>query len=186
LGRRPACWLADSSLLHSSSAVAGFRWAVGAAAATLAIFTLGTIWYFVGRGLSEIAAAGFAFLAALTIVRGGIAGRRSRSSLEACRARVLCPVEPAVVCRVSRRLVVAASGFGIVACGVEGHRASGLRVSSHIFARARGWRGAVRAADRWYTGVFTFCTAPVSKQRHRPAIVDTGIDDRVETRRATA
>ena len=50
---------------------AGFRWAIGAAVATLATFTLGTIWYFVGRGLSEIAAAGFAFFATLAIVRGG-------------------------------------------------------------------------------------------------------------------
>ena len=51
--------------------VAGFRWAIGAAAATLATFTLGPIWYFVGRGLSEIAAAGFAFFATLAIVRAG-------------------------------------------------------------------------------------------------------------------
>src|SRR6476660_1308612 len=32
---------------------------------------VGTIWYFVGRGLSEIAAAGFAFFAALAIMRAG-------------------------------------------------------------------------------------------------------------------
>ena len=51
--------------------VAGFRWALGAAAATLATFSTGTIWYFVGRGLSEIAAAGFAFSAALTILHAG-------------------------------------------------------------------------------------------------------------------
>jgi len=49
--------------------VAGFRWAIGAAAATLATFTLGTIWYFPGRGLSEVTAAGWAFLAALTLLR---------------------------------------------------------------------------------------------------------------------
>ena len=52
-------------------AVGGFRWAVAAAAATLATFTAGTIWYFVGRGLSEIAAAGFAFFATIAIVRAG-------------------------------------------------------------------------------------------------------------------
>lgn len=49
--------------------VAGFRWATAAAAATLATFSLGTIWYFVGRGLSEVAAAGWAFLAAIALLR---------------------------------------------------------------------------------------------------------------------
>jgi hypothetical protein len=48
---------------------AGFRWAVAAAVATLATFWLGTIRHFVGRGLSEIAAAGWGFLAALALVR---------------------------------------------------------------------------------------------------------------------
>jgi hypothetical protein len=48
---------------------AGFRWAVAAAVATLATFWLGTIWYFVGRGLSEISAAGWAFAAALVLLR---------------------------------------------------------------------------------------------------------------------
>lgn len=54
--------------------VAGFRWAIGAAAATLATFSVGTIWYFPGRGLSEVAAAGWAFLAALLLVHEQDAG----------------------------------------------------------------------------------------------------------------
>ena len=36
--------------------------ASAAAVATLATFWLGTIWYFVGRGLSEVAAAGWGFI----------------------------------------------------------------------------------------------------------------------------
>ena len=48
---------------------AGFRWGIIAAGTTLATFLLGTPWYFVGRGLSEIAAAGFAFLAMLFLMR---------------------------------------------------------------------------------------------------------------------
>jgi hypothetical protein len=48
---------------------AGFRWGIAAAAATLATFWIGTIWYFVGRGLSEIAAAGWGFIAALLLSR---------------------------------------------------------------------------------------------------------------------
>ncbi|MCU1386373.1 MAG: hypothetical protein JWL71_5070, partial [Acidobacteria bacterium] len=47
----------------------GFRAGLFAAAATLATFSSGTSWYFVGRGLSEIAAAGFAFLAAFALLR---------------------------------------------------------------------------------------------------------------------
>lgn len=48
---------------------AGFRWGLAAAVATLATFTLGTPWYFLGRGLSEIAAAGWAFLAIFFLLR---------------------------------------------------------------------------------------------------------------------
>jgi hypothetical protein len=48
---------------------AGFRWGVAAAAATLATFWLGTIRYFPGRGLSEVAAAGWGFIASLTLLR---------------------------------------------------------------------------------------------------------------------
>src|SRR5882672_8004922 len=53
---------------------AGFRWAMAAAATTLATFSLGTIWYFAGRGLSEVAAAGWAFLAALALLRAQESG----------------------------------------------------------------------------------------------------------------
>jgi hypothetical protein len=67
-----ACLLAGGFVAFTLvERVAGFRWAIGAAAATLGTFTVGTIWYFVGRGLSEIAAAGFAFFATLAIVRAG-------------------------------------------------------------------------------------------------------------------
>lgn len=49
---------------------AGFRWGLAAAIATLATLTLATPWYFLGRGLSEIAAAGWAFLAMFCLLRG--------------------------------------------------------------------------------------------------------------------
>ena len=55
---------------------AGFAWGIAAGAAMLATFTLGTPWYFMGRGLSEIAAAGWAFLAAFFLLRARL-GRRS-------------------------------------------------------------------------------------------------------------
>lgn len=50
--------------------LAGYRFALAAAAATIATMTLGTPWYFLGRGLSEIAAAGWGFLAAFFLLRG--------------------------------------------------------------------------------------------------------------------
>ncbi len=76
-----ACLLAGGFVAFTLvEVVAGFPWAVAAAAATLATFTIGTIWHFVGRGLSEIAAAGFAFFATLAIVR---AGRRPQVAVAA-------------------------------------------------------------------------------------------------------
>lgn len=55
---------------------AGFRWGIAAAAASLATFTLGTPWYFLGRGLSEITAAGFAFLAMWFMLRARLGSVR--------------------------------------------------------------------------------------------------------------
>jgi hypothetical protein len=57
-------------------ATAGFRWAVAAGAAVLMTFSIGTTWYFVGRGLSETIGAGFGFLAAFMLLRGRL-GRPS-------------------------------------------------------------------------------------------------------------
>ena len=48
----------------------GFRWGLVAAAAVLTTFTIGTPWYFIGRGLSEIGAAGLSFLAIFFLLRG--------------------------------------------------------------------------------------------------------------------
>ena len=56
---------------------AGFRWAIAASAAVLMTFEVGTTWYFVGRGLSEISAAGCGFLAAFMLLRGRLGRPRS-------------------------------------------------------------------------------------------------------------
>lgn len=50
-------------------ALAGFRWALGAASLTLISFMAGPGFIFVGRGLSEITSAGFIYLAALLAMR---------------------------------------------------------------------------------------------------------------------
>ncbi|HWI19726.1 MAG TPA: hypothetical protein VNT81_18365, partial [Vicinamibacterales bacterium] len=49
--------------------VAGYRWAMVAAAMTLAILVLGPGWYLFGRGLSELSSMGFIYAAALTAMR---------------------------------------------------------------------------------------------------------------------
>lgn len=65
-----ACLLMGALLaFHCVRSRAGFRAGVLAAALTLATFTIGTIWYFPGRGLSEIAAAGWAFMALFFLLR---------------------------------------------------------------------------------------------------------------------
>jgi hypothetical protein len=135
---------------------AGFRAAVAAGAVTLATFTLGTIWYFVGRGLPEIAAAGFAFLAASCLLRSRL-GRTSSAvaagvlavamfytrlnhlmfaiGLLALLLRVRTPTSWTVMLRAVRqvRLRSAAAYTAVFAGGVA------------LFA-ARTW---------WYTGVFS-------------------------------
>ena len=70
----PACSWAACWRFRSVRSVAGFRAGLLAGAATLSTFTLGTIWYFVGRGLSETAASGFVFLAVLFMLRARLGG----------------------------------------------------------------------------------------------------------------
>ena len=70
-----ACLLVGGLLAFQiGRSVAGFRAGLLAGAATLSTFTLGTIWYFVGRGLSETAASGFLFLAAFFMLRARLGG----------------------------------------------------------------------------------------------------------------
>jgi len=66
------CLLAGGMLAFTIVAPrGGFRPAVAAASITLGLFGIGTIWYFVGRGLSEVSAAGFAFAASLCLLEAG-------------------------------------------------------------------------------------------------------------------
>lgn len=48
---------------------ASWRWALAAAALTLTTLTAATPWHLIGRGLSEISAAGFGFAAVLALLR---------------------------------------------------------------------------------------------------------------------
>ena len=49
--------------------ISGFRWGVAAASLTLATFTMTSIWYLIGRGLSEISGVGWMSLTAICIMR---------------------------------------------------------------------------------------------------------------------
>ena len=57
--------------------VAGFRAAIAASALTLATFTIGPIWYLIGRGLSEIAGLGWMSLAVMFLLRARLGRWRS-------------------------------------------------------------------------------------------------------------
>ena len=109
-----ACMLAGALLcVQLVKPVAGFAMAIAAGALMLATFTLGTPWYFVGRGLSEIAAAGWAFLAASFLLRARL-GRRSAALAAGvvCRVDVLHAAQPPAVCRVPAGAAVAGANPG--------------------------------------------------------------------------
>ena len=66
-----ACALAGAYFaFRVTRVVAGFRWALSAAALVLAVMSLGPAWYLFGRGLSEISSMGFIYAAALFAMRG--------------------------------------------------------------------------------------------------------------------
>ena len=58
-----SCLLGGALIAFQFAAVVGFKWGVIASVLTLATLTIATPWYIIGRGLSEISAAGFAFVA---------------------------------------------------------------------------------------------------------------------------
>jgi len=64
-------WLLAGGFLAFAIArpLIGGRGALAAAVATLVLFALTPIWYLIGRGLAEISAAGFAWAAALLLMR---------------------------------------------------------------------------------------------------------------------
>jgi hypothetical protein len=64
-----ACLLVGASFAFVvCNRVASFRWGIAAAASLLATVAIGPSWWIVGRDLSEITAAGFAYTAALLLV----------------------------------------------------------------------------------------------------------------------
>ena len=65
-----SCLLVGALLAYQlTRSRASFAWGLGAAAMTMATLTIATPWYIIGRGLSEISAAGFAFAAMACLIR---------------------------------------------------------------------------------------------------------------------
>jgi hypothetical protein len=152
-----SCLLAGSLLAFTLvRPVGGFRAALLACTGTLATFTLGTPWYFVGRGLSEIAAAGFAFAAAFFLMRArlGRLGFAAGAGLFAVLAfytrqnHVLFAVSlVALLLPLSTPARLSALGRG-----VRQVRLASAATYSAVFAA-----GLALFAGRtwWYTGVFS-------------------------------
>ena len=70
------CVLVSALFAHQAVAAAfGFRWGLAAAVLCLTIVMQGPAWNFIGLGLSDIASAGFIYLAALIIMSSRLRGR---------------------------------------------------------------------------------------------------------------
>ena len=75
-----ACLLAGALVsFRTVKRLNGFSWALATSALILATYTMGPIWYLIGRGLAEIAAVGWLSFAAFSMMRA----RRERSTFAA-------------------------------------------------------------------------------------------------------
>jgi hypothetical protein len=136
--------------------IAGFRWGVGAAVATLATFWLGTIWYFPGRGLSEAAAAGWGFIAALCLLN-----RRMTRPTAAMLAAIFAVLM--FYTRLNHLLFAVLLFALVIPVSVPAKWSSALQSLKSVDVRAAGAYLAVLAAGvalfaarTWhYTGVFS-------------------------------
>jgi len=70
-----ACVMLFALLAYlTTAALNGFRWGLAAAVLALTIAMQGPMWLFIGQGLSDIASAGFIYLAALIIASARLRG----------------------------------------------------------------------------------------------------------------
>jgi hypothetical protein len=152
-----ACLLAGGLLAFELARMAtGFRAGVVAGAMTLATFTIGTIWYFVGRGLSEIAAAGFAFLAASFLLRARLGRMNSVVAAGTLAVAMFYTRLNHLVFAIGLLALLlpvrTPSSWPAVARGLRHVRLRGVAAYAAVFGTglflfaARTW---------WYTGVFS-------------------------------
>ena len=152
-----SCLLAGSLLAFSLVRPSGgFRAAILACAGTLATFTLGTPWYFVGRGLSEIAAAGLAFAAAFFLMRARLGRLGLAAAAGALAALTFYARQNHLLFAVSLAALLlplsASMRPGSLVRGLSTVRGAAAAVYGSVFAAgvalfaARTW---------WYTGSFS-------------------------------
>ena len=164
------CLLAGALLsFRLTRAFAGFRWGLVAAAATIAVFVLGTAQYLIGQGLGEITSAGLVSMAALLVI-----GSRHRHAAAAAAAGLLATF--AFYTRLNN--LILAAGIAAFALPLD------VPVRA-LIAPARWWRriawrsivivaavlGAGLLAFAWrtwhYTGVFSLFHGT---QRYHPMV----------------
>jgi hypothetical protein len=136
--------------------VAGFRWGIAAGALALATFTLGTTWYFVGRGLPDIAAAGCGFLAAFCLLRARLGRRSSAVAAGVLAFTMVCTSADALVFALCLPALLwpgrTASQAGAVgrAFGAVSRRAAAIYavcIAAAIVVALPMWRAALSAAS---------------------------------------
>jgi hypothetical protein len=151
------CLLAGGMLAYVIVAkVAEFRWAVLTASATLVTFAIGTIWYFVGRGLSEISAAGFAFAASLCLLR--IAGTRRTLAVAAGALAVLMFYTRLNHLVFAGFLVALSLPFTVASAwrqAARALRAIDLRTATAYLTTFAAGVALFALRTWWYTGVFS-------------------------------
>ena len=165
-----ACLLAGSLFaFRATRSFAGFRWAITAAVLPLAVFIVGTPFYLIGYGLSEISSAGFVYAAALFAMRA-----RNGSLRAAIAAGVLGLL--AFFVRLNNLLMA----LGVVAFALPPRMPAGLAFRVRAWWARVSWRtvagvvatigcGLLLFAWRtwYYTGVFSVF---YGTQRQRVAI----------------
>ncbi len=141
-----ACLLAGALFsFQLTRRFAGFRWALVAGAATLGVFVLGTAWYLIGLGLSEISASGFISMAGLA----AIASRR-RGTWMAVAAGVLATL--AFYTRLNHLLM--AIGVAVFALPLRLPVAALIR--PRLWWRRVSWRTALAVTAVVAAGVLAF------------------------------
>jgi hypothetical protein len=152
-----SCLLAGSLLAFALvRPIGGFRAALLASAGTLATFTLGTQWYFVGRGLSEIAAAGLAFGAAFLLLRARLGHRGFAAAAGLLAALTFYARQNHLLFALSLTALLLPLSVSMTPGAIRRGVRCVRRASAAIYAGVLALGVALFAARTWwYTGVFS-------------------------------